>query len=88
MEANASVISVFSNTYDLKSLIKEPTCLRTPINLLALTLFSQINHKVFCVIKTGLSDFHKMIVTVTKKFFEKLQLRVVNYRDYKYFENN
>ena len=29
-----------------------------------------------------------MIVTVMKKFFEKLQLRVVNYRDYKYFENN
>ena len=34
------------------------------------------------VIETGLSDFHKMTVTVMKTFFE------VNYRDYKYFENN
>ena len=29
-----------------------------------------------------MSDFHKMT------FFEKLQPRVVNYRDYKYFEND
>ena len=39
------------------------------------------------VIKTGLSDFHRMTVTVMKATFEKLQPRVVNYRDYKYFEN-
>ena len=40
-----------------------------------------------CVIETGLSDFHRMTVTVMKATFEKLQPRVVNYRDYKYFEN-
>ena len=40
------------------------------------------------VIETGLSDFHKMTVNVMKTFFEKLQPRVVNYRDYKYFEND
>ena len=33
-----------------------------------------------------MSDFHKMTVIVLKTFFEKLQPRVVNYRDYKYFE--
>ena len=38
--------------------------------------------------KPTLSDFHKMIVTVIKTFFEKLQPRAVNYRDYKYFEND
>ena len=37
--------------------------------------------------ETGLSDFHRMTATVMKKIFEKLQPRVVNYRDYKYFEN-
>ena len=41
-----------------------------------------------CVIETGLCDFHKMIVTVMKTFLDKLQPRVVNYRDYKYFEND
>ena len=29
-----------------------------------------------------------MTVTVMKTFFEKLQPRVVNYRDYKHFEND
>ena len=33
-------------------------------------------------------DFHKMKVTVMKIFFEKPQTRVVNYSDYKYFEND
>ena len=41
-----------------------------------------------CVIETGLSDFHRMTITVMKATFEKLQPRVVNYRDYKYFENS
>ena len=40
-----------------------------------------------CVIETGLSDFYRMTVTVMKATFEKLQPRVVTYRDYKYFEN-
>ena len=39
VEANDSAISVFSDTYDLKSLTKETIRIRTPINLLALTLF-------------------------------------------------
>ena len=43
--------------------------------------------KYSCVIKTGLSDFHKMTVTIMKATFEKLKPRVVNHRDYKYFEN-
>ena len=29
-----------------------------------------------------------MAVTIMKTFFKKLQPRVVNYRDYKYFEND
>ena len=36
----------------------------------------------------GLSDLHEMTVTVMKTYFEKLQPRVVNYRDYKYLEND
>ena len=39
-----------------------------------------------CVIVTGLSDFHRITVTVTKATFTTLQPRVVNYKDYKYFE--
>ena len=40
-----------------------------------------------CVIQTGLSDFHKMIVTVMKTTYWKIGPRVINYRDYKSLSN-
>ena len=42
----------------------------------------------FFVFEIDLSDFHKIAVTAMKTFFEKLQPRVVNYRDYEYFKND
>ena len=39
------------------------------------------------VIETGLPDFHKMIVTVMKTSYRKIEPRVINYRDYKSFSN-
>ena len=36
-----------------------------------------------CVIETGLSGSHKMIVTVTKTSYRKIEPRIINYRDYK-----
>ena len=41
-----------------------------------------------CVIETGLSDFHKMVVTVMKTTYRKLEPRIIYYRDFKYFCNN
>ena len=73
MEANNSAMSVFSDTYNLKNLITEPTCYKNP--------------KHSCAIETGFSDFHRMAVTVMKATFEKLQQRLVTCRDCKYFEN-
>ena len=40
------------------------------------------------VIETGLSDFHKMIVTVMKMHFPKMKHRVIRYRKYKTFNND
>ena len=40
-----------------------------------------------CVIKTGLSDFHRMTVSVLKTHFCELPPKVVTYRDFKKFEN-
>ena len=84
MEANDSAISVFSDTYDLKILTEERTCYKNPnkpscIDLILTNKLRSFQHS--CVIETGLSDFHKMTVTVMKIFFEKLQPRVVSYRD-------
>ena len=41
-----------------------------------------------CVIETGLSDFHKMTVTVLRSFLKKAEPKVIFYRDYKDFTNN
>ena len=91
MEANDSAISVFSDTYDLKNLIKEPTCYKNPnkpscIDLTLRKKLQSFQHS--SVIETGLSDFHKMTVTVMKTFFEKLQPKLLNYKEYKYFETD
>ena len=91
VEANDSAISVFSDTYDLKNLIKEPTCYKNPnkpscIDLILRKKLQSFQHS--SVMETGLSDFHKMTVTVMKTFFEKLQPKLVNYKEYKYFETD
>ena len=75
MEINDSAISVFSDSYDLESLIKEPTCYKNPnkpscIDLILINKPRSFQHS--SVIETGLSNFHKMTVTVIKIFFEKL----------------
>ena len=33
----------------------------------------------------GLSDFHKMIVTILKTYFPKMEPKIIQYRDYKIF---
>ena len=40
------------------------------------------------MIKTGLSDFHKMTVTVMKTTFEKLKPNIIHYRGYRKFSND
>ena len=40
-----------------------------------------------CVIETGLSDFHRMTVSVLKMHFRKLPPKVINHRRFKKFDN-
>ena len=84
IEANDSAMSVFSDSYDLKNLMKEPTCYKNPNKLSCIDLMLTNKPRSFkhsCVIETGLSDFHRMAVTVMKGTFATLQPRVVNYTD-------
>ena len=41
-----------------------------------------------CVLETGLSDLHKMTITIMKASFQRLQPRIINYRDYRRFQND
>ena len=40
------------------------------------------------VVETGLSDFHRMIVTVMKTSFQRLPPKIMHYRDYSNYDNN
>ena len=90
VEVNDSAMSVFSDSYDIKNLMKEPTCYKNPNKLSCIDLMLTNKPRSFkhsCVIETDLSDLHRITVTVMKATFATLQPRVVNYRDCKCFEN-
>ena len=66
-------------TCDLSSLINRPTCYKTPEKPSCIDLLLTNRPKSFqnsSVVETGLSDFHKMAVTVMKTTFEKLKPKV------------
>ena len=80
----------FCNSYRLNSLIKQPTCFKNPENTSCIDLILTNKPRSFqsiCVIETGLSDFHRMTVSVLKTDFRKLPPKVVTYRDFKKFGN-
>ena len=86
-----TVLIDFRNLYNLTSLINKATCSKNSNNPscidLLLTNFPK-NFQNSNVIETGLSDFHKMVVTVTKTNFRKLKPKIINYRNYGYFSND
>ena len=81
----------FCDTYDLRSLITEPICYKNPENPTCIDLILT-NHPLSfqnsCVLETGLSDFHKMTVTIMKASFQKLQPRIINYRTFSRFQSD
>ena len=75
---NAEVIetnmSSFCEIYHLTNIIKQPTCFKNPLNPSCIDLFLTNNANCFLkssVFETGLSDFHKLIVTVMKSHIPK-----------------
>ena len=86
-----SLITGFSETYKLHSLVKHPTYLRNPENPSCIDLLLTTKPLIFqttIVTETGLSDFHKMIVAVMKMHFPKIKPRVIRYQKYKIFNND
>ena len=84
-------MKAFCESYNLFSLIKETTYYKNPQNPSFIDLIltsSSYSFQNSCLIETGLSDFHKMTVTVMKTSYEKLKPRIINYRDYKNFCND
>ena len=90
VEVDNNAISSFCDAFDLVNLIRELTCYKNPEKPSCIDLILTNKPHSFQnsgVIETGLSDFHKMTVTITKMTFQKLKPRIINYRDYKFFDN-
>ena len=84
-------MSEFCDTYNLQNLITDPTCYKNPLNpsLIDLILTNRCrNFQNNEVIETGLSDHHKMTITVLKTFFQKQSPICIKYRDYKKFNKS
>ena len=74
VESPDPVMNYFCNIYNLFSLVKEPTCFKNFYYLSCINLFLTNCPRSFentVTIETGLSVFHKMVITVLKVFLQK-----------------
>ena len=85
-----SSIKLYCSNFNLTSMINKRTCYKnsdkpTYIDLVLTNCPGSFQNS--CVIETGLSDFHKMMVTIMKTSYRKIEPRVINYQDCKSFSN-
>ena len=76
----------FCDLYDLENLIKEPTCFKNAANPSSIDVLLTNSPNSFensVAIETGLSDYHKMVVTVLKSYNKKKDPVTISYRAYK-----
>ena len=81
----------FCETYNLVNLITDPTCFKSINNPSSIDVMLTNRSTCFensTVIETGLSDCHKMTITVMKKYFKKREPITITYRDYKNFDGD
>ena len=89
IDDDEEMIQEFLFEQNLKNLVKEPTCFKNIDNPSCIDLFltnTQPSFQNTTTVETGLSDFHKMAVTVLKTTFPKAQPKIIYYRDYKNFD--
>ena len=79
----------FCDIYNLENLIKDPTCYKSAENPSSIDIMltnKRLSFQNSRTIETGLSDFHKMTVTVMKRYFKKKEPITITYRDLKSFD--
>ena len=77
------ILHLFCNEYKLKSVNKDATCYKNIDNSSCIDLLLTNSAKSFestCTIETGLSDFHKLVVTVRNEKHERMSPKVIQYR--------
>ena len=89
-EMTEPFLNKFCQTYNLESIVNRPTCLKSPKNPSCIDLMLTNKQERFLkakTVETGLSDFHKIVVSVFKTSFKKQKPKIVTNRDYKRFDN-
>ena len=88
LETGIQNMESFMTENNCYSLIKEPTCFKSITNPSCIDLFlTNKKHSFQCskTIETGLSDYHRLILTVFKTTYKKLSPKKLTYRSYKTF---
>ena len=89
-EPTEEAMKSFCQIHNFKKLLDKCTCYKNPTSLSCVDLIIIDKTKSFqnsCTFETWLFDFHKMTLTVLKLSFAKQKPRVLNYRNYKFFNN-
>ena len=76
------------DTFELTNLVKDKTCFKS-INRTLLDVILTNRAKCFqktIVCETGLSDCHKLVMTIFRSTFIKLPPKIITYRSYKTFD--
>ena len=72
LKLKKKIFSDFMSTYNMKSLVKQKTCLKNPDNWSCIDLIltnSPRSSQDISVFEIGLSGFHKLTTTVLKQYF-------------------
>ena len=84
-------LSEFLYEHNAENIVKDKTCFKSLNNPSCIDLFLTNFPSSFqntCTLTTGLSYFHKMVITVTKMTFHKNPPKEIYYRDYKKFDQD
>ena len=87
-EVSENCLNGFCNVNSLKTLNRGPTSFKSPSNPSCIDLFLTNRRQCFRqthTVETGISDFHKMIVTVMKTYYKKQKPKTIQCRNYKHF---
>ena len=80
----------FSDVMGLQNLVKEKICF-TKNHASSIDVFLTNRPRLFqitCVFETGLSDYHRLVVTLLKALVPRLKAKRTTYRCYKNFNEN
>ena len=90
-EITESSMLEFCNNYNFCSLCHKSTCYKNPETPSCIDLFLTNSPRSFQntqTTETGLSDFHKLVVTTLKKYLPNNQPKIILYIAYKSFDNS